>query len=243
MRFLYLVSILSVVTLAAHPEDKKPESKPSSSIRGAALGISQKLERIEDSLGKVAKSPLAPAGIKTVLHDVQLADDQVKKAQSEGAAKAIFQNISAEIAAFQEQLAQKKKQLLEADKADRANVSKSFGSIAKKLQSREAQIEANEHKAQEAHKKRQELSAAHAKTVAKMKHSKLTKEDQHTDKLLKYLDKKQERKFHKKMAQWKEEKQALHDAIEGAQAGNTKKLLTGMKQLTHIEKGDQDFLH
>lgn len=240
MQYLYLVPILCVGALAADPVNGKPASKPSASTRGAALGISQKLERIENSLGKVAKSPLAPEGIQKVLNDVHQADDRVKKAQSEDVKKAIFQNVSKEIAAFQEQLMQKKKQLLEVDKAERANRSKSLAGIVSKLQAREAQIEASEHKADEAHKKRQENLKG---TFATMKKNALTDEEKHTDKLLKYLTKKQERKFHKKKIQWKEEKQTLQQAIRAAKAGDADKTLAGMKQFTHIEKGDQDFLH
>jgi CCR4-NOT transcriptional regulation complex NOT5 subunit len=239
MHYLYLVSILGVAAWAAHPEDKKPASKPSASIRGA-VGVAQKLERIENSLGKLAKSPIAPDGIQKLLKDVHQADDRVQKAPSEDVKKAVFQNISVEIAAFQEQLIQKKTQLLEADKADRANRTKSLSSVVSKLQAREAHIEAMEKKEKEAHKHRQESLK---ETVATMKKNALTDEEKHTDKLIKYLTKKQERKFHKKVAQWKEEKQALHEAIDAAKVGNADKVISGIKQLTNIEKGDQNFLH
>lgn len=214
---------------------KKVAPTTTASKEKAGFGISQKLERIENSLGAVAKSPLAPAGIKMLLHDVHQANDDIKRAKSEKAGDVIFQNISKEIAAFQNELVERKKQLLEADKSDKANRAEGLKSVENKLQAREAQIETAERNAQAAHQKRKE-------EVAKLKGSSESTND-HTEKLLKYIRKKQDRKFHKSMAKMNEEKKTLHEAIDAAKAGNSEKVLSGMHQLIHIEKGDQDFLH
>jgi hypothetical protein len=234
MNVLVIVTILGVAVSGTSARALNPIAKTSASKDGESV-ISEKLEHMEKSLGAIAKSKLAPPGIDVLLNDIHHAHDQVNKEQHEENRRAIFQNISKEIAAFQGQLVQRKKQLVEADNKDKAERIKSFGDVAEKLKARETQIEASEHKAQAAHK-------THQQKLAKMKSGSKTTED-HTQKLLKYLGKKQERKFHKNMAKWKQEKMALHEAIDAAQSGNSSNLLSGMKKLTNIEKGDQNFLH
>jgi len=239
--FLYLLAMLNVFQLVTSarisPEDNSVKSNAHASGKGTTLDISQKLERIENSLGAVAKSPLAPAGISTLLNHVHHADDEIKGLKNEKARYAIFQNISKEIAAFQNELVSKKKQLIKAEEVDKANKAKNFQSVVEKLKARETQIETAEQNAQMAHQKRKE-------EVAKMKPgSEITHESDHTQKILKYLRKKTDRKFHKNMAKWKEEKKELHEAIDAAKNENSDQMISGMNHLIHVEKGDQDFLH
>jgi hypothetical protein len=62
--------------------------------------------------------------------------------------------------------------------------------------------------------------------------------------LMKYLKRKTQRAYKKKVSEWKAEKKALHDAIDAIMIGKVDKLQAAMARLNDVHAGgQQDFLH
>lgn len=195
-----------------------------------------KLDRMQHSLGALAKLPHAPEGINVLLKDIQHAQGEVQSAQTADAETAVMRNITMEMKTFQGKLLNTREKLQEAGAADTVVKTKELAPIADKLQARLDKIDAVEQKAQKREKEVDERET-------KMEPKTLDKEGKHTQMLLKYLKKKNSRTFKKKAAKWNQEKKALREAISASKAGKVDKLVGAMKHLTHVEKGDQDFLH
>merc|ERR1719240_194607 len=186
---------------------------------------------MEKALGVLAKQAHAPDGLASLLdniHKARLASESAKTTESRAA---IMKKINTDVAAFQKKMVLKQQELQQEAKA--------LAPVASHLQERLTRIEAKEKEAMKHHKEREEHEA-------KMKPGKLStvvdKEAAKTNKILKYLEKKNNRQFHKKVAQWNEEKKVLIDAIKASKEGKSESVVSSIKKLTHIEKGDQDFL-
>lgn len=247
MQFRSLVialwACIAVATLA--PEKKvevKAQTKATATApaSGAQDATSTKLERMETALSMLAKQPHAPEGIAALLSEIREARDKVRAAKSTESRQAIMQQVSKEVAAFQQKMVLKKQELQEADKKDEVEKAKALAPIASQLQARLAKVESKEKEVLKQQKEREETEA---KANAEAKGKKVDKETAKTNKILKYLEKKNSRKVHKKIAQWDQEKKVLTAAIKASKEGKAENVLSSLKKLTHIDKGSQDFLH
>jgi hypothetical protein len=128
----------------------------------------------------------------------------------------------------------------------KANLSKEKAkSLAPIVQQLEARLDHLEYQEKNAEMTQAEFAAREKKVTSKAMQSQVGhKEATKAKMLMKYLKRKTQRQYKKKVTEWKAEKKALHDAINSIKIGKVDQLQAAMKRLNEVHApSQQDFLH
>lgn len=118
-------------------------------------------------------------------------------------------------------------------------------SLAPIVQQLEARLDHLEYKEKNAEMTQAEFAKREKKVTNKAMETKVgDREAKKAKMLMKYLKRKTQRAYKKKVSEWKAEKKALHDAINAIYVGKVDKLQAAMTRLNEVHSpNQQEFLH
>jgi len=118
-------------------------------------------------------------------------------------------------------------------------------SLAPIVQQLEARLDHLEYKEKNAEMTQAEFAKREKKVTNKAMETKVgDREAKKAKMLMKYLKRKTQRAYKKKVSEWKAEKKALHDAINAIYVGKVDKLQAAMARLNEVHSpNQQEFLH